>query len=88
MDDHIHLVVSIPPKYSLSGIMGYLKGKLFIRLFQRYERLGKRFWGQHLWTRGYCVGTVGLDEDKIRKYVKWQEKKEKEIELVQKGLFN
>jgi putative transposase len=86
--DHIHLVVSIPPKYSVSAIMGYLKGKLSIRLFQKYERLGKRYWGQHLWSRGYCVSTVGLDEDKIRKYVKWQEKKEKEVEQVQKGLFD
>ena len=86
--DHIHLVVSIPPKYSVSAIMGYLKGKLSIRLFQKYERLGKRYWGQHLWSRGYCVSTVGLDEDKIRKYVKWQEKKEKEVEEVQKGLFD
>ena len=86
--DHIHLVVSIPPKYSVSAIMGYLKGKLSIRLFQKYERLGKRYWGQHLWSRGYCVSTVGLDENKIRKYVKWQEKKEKEVEQVQKGLFD
>ena len=86
--DHIHLVVSIPPKYSVSAIMGYLKGKLSIRLFQKYERLGKRYWGQHLWSRGYCVSTVGLDEDKIRKYVKWQEKKEKEVEEVQKCLFD
>jgi putative transposase len=86
--DHIHLVVSIPPKYSVSAITGYLKGKLSIRLFQKYERLGKRYWGQHLWSRGYCVSTVGLDEDKIRKYVKWQEKKEKEVEQVQKGLFD
>ena len=86
--DHIHLVVSIPPKYSVSAIMGYLKGKLSIRLFQKYDRLGKRYWGQHLWSRGYCVSTVGLDEDKIRKYVKWQEKKEKEVEQVQKGLFD
>ena len=86
--DHIHLVVSIPPKYSVSAIMGYLKGKLSIRLFQKYERLGKRYLGQHLWSRGYCVSTVGLDEDKIRKYVKWQEKKEKEVEQVQKGLFD
>ena len=85
--DHIHLVVSIPPKYSVSAIMGYLKGKLSIRLFQKYERLGK-YWGQHLWSRGYCVSTVGLDEDKIRKYVKWQETKEKEVEEVQKGLFD
>ena len=86
--DHIHLVVSIPPKYSVSAVMGYLKGKLSIRLFQKYERLGKRYWGQHLWSRGYCVSTVGLDEDKIRKYVKWQETKEKEVEEVQKGLFD
>ena len=86
--DHIHLVVSIPPKYSVSAIMGDLKGKLSIRLFQKYERLGKRYWGQHLWSRGYCVSTVGLDEDKIRKYVKWQEKKEKEVEEVQKCLFD
>ena len=86
--DHIHMVVSIPPKYSVSALMGYLKGKLSIRLFQKYERLGKRYWGQHLWSRGYCVSTVGLDEDKIRKYVKWQETKEKEVEQVQKSLFD
>ena len=85
--DHIHLVVSIPPKYSVSAIMGYLKGKLSIRLFQKYERLGKRYWGQHLWSRGYCVSTVGLDEDKIRKYVKWQEKHEREVERQQLPLI-
>ncbi|MDY7034526.1 MAG: IS200/IS605 family transposase [Thermodesulfobacteriota bacterium] len=67
--DHIHLAASIPPKYSVSLMMGFLKGKLSMRLFQRYERIGKKFWGRHLWSRGYCVSTVGLDEDKIRKYV-------------------
>jgi putative transposase len=87
LEDHIHLVISIPPKSAVSSLMGYLKGKLSIKLFQRYERLGKRFWGQHLWTRGFCVSTVGLDEDKIRKYVKWQEKKEKELDKNQLGLF-
>ena len=65
--DHVHLIVSIPPKYAVSNIMGYLKGKLSIRLFEQYERLGRRYWGRHLWSRGYCVSTVGLDEDKIRK---------------------
>jgi len=65
--DHIHAVLSIPPKYAVSSVMGFLKGKLALRLFQRYEHLGKRYWGQHLWSRGYCVSTVGLDEDKIRK---------------------
>jgi putative transposase len=85
--DHIHIVILIPPKYSISSIMGFLKGKLSIRLFQKYERIGKKFWGRHLWSRGYCVSTVGLDEEKIRKYVKWQEQREKEIEKQQLNLF-
>ncbi len=58
-----------------------------MNLFQRYERMGKKFWGRHLWSRGYCVSTVGLDEDKIRKYVRWQEKKDKAIEQSQLKLF-
>jgi len=86
-NDHIHLIVSIPPKYSVSSMMGFLKGKLSMKLFQRYEKVGKKFWGRHLWSRGYCVSTVGLDESKIRKYVQWQEKKDKEIEQSQLKLF-
>ncbi len=85
--DHVHLVLSLPPKYAVSDFMGYLKGKLAMRLFQRYERLGKRYWGRHLWSRGYCVSTVGLNEDQIRKYVRWQERKEREQEQHQLGLF-
>jgi putative transposase len=85
--DHIHLIVWIPPKYAVSQIMGYLKGKLAIRLFQRYEKLGKTNWGRHLWSRGYCVSTIGIDERRIREYVKWQETKEKEIEKLQGNLF-
>ena len=85
--DHIHLIVWIPPKYAVSQVMGYLKGKLAIRLFQRYEQLGKQFWGRHLWGRGYCVSTVGIDEQRIREYVKWQESKDKEIERLQGNLF-
>ena len=86
--DHIHLVVWIPPKYAVSAVMGYLKGKLAIRLLQRYERLGKQFWGRHIWGRGYCVSTVGIDEQRIREYVQWQEKKEQEIEKRQGNLFD
>ena len=86
-EDHIHIILSIPPKYTVSSVMGFLKGKLALRLFQRYEQIGKRYWGRHLWSRGYCVSTVGLDEEKIRKYVKWQEKKEREIEDGQRLLF-
>ena len=86
--DHVHLVVWVPPKYAVSEVLGYLKGKLAIRLFQRYEKIGKRFWGRHLWSRGYCVSTVGINEDQIRQYVRWQEKKEKEIEKLQGNLFD
>ena len=81
--DHIHMIMSIAPKYNVSGIVGFLKGKLTTSLFYRYEKLGKKYWGRHLWSCGYCVSTVGLDEDKIRKYVKYQEKKERDIEQQQ-----
>ncbi len=85
--DHVHLVVWIPPKYSISEVMGYLKGKLAIRIFQRYEKLGKQFRGRHLWGRGYCVSTIGIDEQRIGEYVQWQKKKEQEIEKLQGNLF-
>jgi putative transposase len=85
--DYIHLVMSIPPKYSVSSVMGFLKGKIALRLFQRYERFEKRYWDRHLWSRDYCVSTVGLNEEQMRKYVKHQEKKEIEIEQKQRNLF-
>lgn len=86
--DHVHLILSIPPKYSVSNVMGYLKGKLALRLFNQFEHLGKRYWGRHLWARGYCVSTIGLDEDKIRKYVQWQEQRERRDENSQRRLFD
>jgi len=87
VQDHIHMVMSMPPKYAVSEIMGYVKGKLSLRLFQKYERVGKRYWGRHLWSRGYCVSTVGLTEELIRRYVRHQEKVDRQIEEQQKGLF-
>jgi putative transposase len=86
--DHVHVGVSIPPESAVSSLVGYLKGKLAIRLFERYEKLGRRYWGRHLWSRGYCVSTIGLDEEKIRKYVEWQEKQEKHLEAIQGTLFD
>ena len=86
--DHVHLVVSIAPKYAVSEFMGYLKGKLALRLFRQYAHLGKRYWGRHLGSRGYCVSTIGLDEEKIRKYVQWQEEREQQDELTQRRLFD
>ena len=56
--DHVHAILSLPPKYSVSGMMGFLKGKVALNLFHRFERLSKRYWGRHLWSRGYCVSTV------------------------------
>ena len=76
--DHVHLILSIPPKYSVSETMGYLKGKVAVRLFENQKELSRRYWGKHFWARGYCVSTVGLDEEKIKKYVKWQQQKEQQ----------
>jgi putative transposase len=85
--DHVHLLVEIPPKYAVSTIMGFLKGKLALNLFAQYPQLGRKYWGRHLWARGYCVSTVGIDEEMIRQYVRWQEKQEREDEEKQRRLF-
>jgi putative transposase len=83
-EDHIHLLVSVPPKLSISKLMGILKGKTAIKLFKSYPTLKtKPYWGNHFWARGYFVSTVGLDEEMIRKYVKHQEKEEEKIEANQ-----
>ena len=63
--DHVHLIISISPKYSVSETMGYLKGKVAVRLFEHQKELSRRYWGKHLWARGYCVSTIGLDEDAL-----------------------
>ena len=80
--DHIHAIFSIPPKYSVSNMMGFIKGKMALNLFHRFERLGKRYYGRHLCSRGYCVNTIGLNEEQIRKYVRWQQKKDREAEQM------
>jgi len=72
--DHIHMVCSIPPKVSVSTYMGILKGKLAIKLFKTYPNLKQKpYWGNHFWSRGYFVSTIGLDEEMIKRYVKYQE---------------
>ena len=74
--DHVHMILSIPPKYSVSEIMGFLKGKTAIKLFHEQRDLTRQYWGRHIWSRGYCVSTIGLNEDQIRKYVKWQQERD------------
>ena len=77
-EDHVHAVISIPPKLSISAVMGILKGKTAIKLFKSYPALKRKlYWGNHFWSRGYCTSTVGLDEKKIRRYVKYQEENER-----------
>ncbi len=79
--DHIHLIVSVPPKVSISTLMGTIKGKLAIKLFKSYPQLKKKpYWGNHFWSRGYFVNTIGLNEDLIKRYVKYQEKEDKKEE--------
>ena len=70
--DHVHLVICVPPKFAISEVIGFLKGKSAIKLFDKHMELKKRYWGRHFWATGYCVSTVGLDEEKIKKYVTWQ----------------
>ncbi len=74
--DHIHMCLSIPPKYAVSAIVGYLKGKSTMILFEKYSHLRRNFLGHHFWARGYYVNTVGLDEQKIRQYIKNQQEKD------------
>jgi putative transposase len=74
--DHIHMCLAIPPKYSVSTIVGYLKGKSAMIMFEKYSRLKKNFRGHRFWARGYFVSTVGLDEGKIRAYIRNQETNE------------
>jgi len=79
-DDHVHLLVMIPPKISVSKYVGVVKGKTAIRVFSKFPNLKiKPYWGNHFWARRYCADTVGLDLEKIKKYVKYQEKKEVEL---------
>ena len=76
--DHVHLIVSMPPRMSLSQLMGILKGKTAIKIFKSCLQLKKKpYWGNHFWSRGYCADTIGLDEDKIKKYVIYQEEQER-----------
>lgn len=78
------MLCSIPPKLAVSEFMGFLKGKLAIKLFKSYPRLRKKpYWGNHFWSRGYFVNTVGLNEDLIRRYVQYQEQEEKKQERQQ-----
>ncbi|WP_173467687.1 IS200/IS605 family transposase [Fibrobacter succinogenes] len=74
MSDHVHLLLSIPPKYAVSSIMGYLKGRSSMMIFERHANLKYKFGNKHFWATGYYVSTVGLNSATVEKYIRDQEK--------------
>ena len=80
MPDHVHMLILIPPKYSVAQIIGYVKGKSSIWIAQNIERKMRNFAGHKFWARGYFVSTVGRDEDTIRTYIKNQEMADRQLD--------
>ena len=83
MPDHVHMLLSVPPKYSVASVVGYLKGKSAIWIFREFEGRRRNFGGMHFWARGYFVSTVGRDEKIIREYIKHQEDADKRLDQLQ-----
>ena len=86
MLDHVHMLIFMPPKYSVSQVLGYIKGKSAIPIARTYGGKRRNFGGQHFWARGYWVSTVGHNEAAVRKYIQDQEKEAQRIDQL--GLFD
>jgi putative transposase len=82
MSDHVHMMISIPPKYAVSQVVGYIKGKSAIHLARVYGERKRSFVGLHFWARGYYVSTVGRDEQAIREYIRTQEQEDMRLEQL------
>ena len=82
MPDHVHILLSIPPKYSVAQIVGFIKGKSAIQIARNFQGRKKNFVGQNFWARGYYVSTVGKDEDAVRAYIQHQEKEDKRLDQL------
>ena len=82
MPDHVHMMISIPPKYSVAQVVGYIKGKSAIHVARVYGERKRNFVGQHFWARGYFVSTVGRDEGVIREYIRKQEAEDKRLDQL------
>jgi putative transposase len=85
MPDHVHMLLSVPPKYSVSNVMGFIKGKSAIHIARVYAGRRRNFVGQHFWARGYWVSTVGKNEAAVREYIQNQEKEDKRLEQLELG---
>jgi putative transposase len=83
MSDHVHMLLSIPPKYAVSEVVGYMKGKSAIHLARTYGERRQNFVGQHFWARGYFVSTVGRNEEVVRAYIRNQEKEDQRLDQLQ-----
>jgi len=86
MPDHIHMCISIPPKYAVSNVVGYLKGKSAISIARNFKGRQKNFMGEHFWARGYFVSTVGLDEAMVIEYIRNQEKADEQRDQLKLGI--
>jgi len=82
MSDHVHMCISIPPKYAISNVVGFIKGKSAISIARQFMGKAKNFTGENFWARGYFVSTVGLDEEVVRAYIREQEKEEERYEQL------
>jgi len=80
--DHVHVLISIPPKYSVAQVVGYIKGKSAIHIARTYLGQKKNYGGMSFWARGYFVSTVGTDEDVVRTYIREQEKEDRRVEQL------
>jgi len=80
--DHIHMLIAIPPKYAVSQVIGYLKGKSAIHIARTFGGRQKNFTGEHFWARGYYVSTVGIDEAAIRRYIQQQEDEDRRLDQL------
>ncbi len=82
MPDHVHMLLSIPPKFAVSQVVGFIKGKSAIHLARVYGGQRRNFVGQHFWNRGYFVSTVGRDETVVREYIRNQEKEDQRLDQL------
>lgn len=82
MSDHVHMMIAIPPKYAVSQVIGFIKGKSAIHLARVYGERRRNFVGQHFWARGYFVSTVGRDEALIREYIRHQEQEDERLDQL------
>ena len=86
MKDHVRMCLSAPPKYAVSNVVGYIKGKSAIAIARRFKGKQRNFNGEHFWARGYYVSTVGLDEEMVREYIRNQERNDENRDQMSLGV--